>query len=159
MFVVGGKWFDSNALANAVVKLLQVSLVVNVASECGFTDTNYKELVMLQDLHSHRGFTVLAFPSNQFGEQEPARNEQILTYVTDHYGVNFPIFSKIDVYGENQCEVYEFLTRITGSTPTWNFCKYLIDQQGKVVQYFTQHDHFSTIKQSLVYLLNKRGEF
>ena len=142
-----------------MLSFLQISLVVNVASECGFTDTNYKELVMLQNLYSHRGFTVLAFPSNQFGEQEPSRNEQILTFVTDHYGVNFPMFSKIDVYGDNQCEVYEFLTRTTGSTPTWNFCKYLIDQQGKVMQFFTQDDQFSSIKQSLGYLLNKREEF
>ena len=138
---------------------LQVSLVVNVASECGFTDTNYKELVMLHELYSYRGFTVLAFPSNQFGEQEPSSNEKILSFATDRYGVNFPMFSKIDVDGENQCEVYKFLTRSTGSTPTWNFCKYLVDKQGKVVQFFTQHDHFSSIKQSLGYLLSKREEF
>lgn len=113
----------------------------------------------LQDLYSYRGFTVLAFPSNQFGEQEPARNEQIMTSATDRYGVNFPMLAKIDVYGENQCSVYKFLARTTGSTPQWNFCKYLIDQRGQVVQYFTQNDQFSVIKKSLGYLLNKNVEF
>ena len=142
-----------------MLSFLQVSLVVNVASECGFTDANYKEMVMLQNEYGQRGFAVLAFPSNQFGEQEPASNEQILNFVTDHYGVNFPMFSKIDVHGENQCDIYQFLTRTTGSTPTWNFCKYLVDQQGKVRQFFKENDQFSSIRRSLDYLLNKKEEF
>ena len=137
---------------------LQVSLVVNVASECGFTNANYKELVNLQDLYSSRGFTILAFPCNQFGQQEPATNKEIWDFADKNYNVNFPIFAKIDVKGERACEVYEYLTVSTGSTPTWNFCKYLVNQQGEVVQYFSQTEPFSDIRESLKYMLESRSE-
>lgn len=138
--------------------ILQVSLVVNVASECGYTDMNYKQLVSLQDLYNFRHFTVLAFPCNQFGEQEPNSNEAIWNFAYNNYAVNFPMFGKVDVKGDKTCQVYKFLTETTGSTPSWNFCKYLVNPNGEVVQYFTQLDTFKSIKQSIQYLLEKSIE-
>ena len=130
-------------------------MVVNVASECGYTDLNYKELVRLQNDYQHRGFTVLAFPSNQFGQQEPGTNQQIITLATESYAANFPIFGKIDVMGNTTCPVYEYLVGKTGSMPTWNFCKYLVDRRGEVVQYFSQANSFDEIRTSIEYLLGK----
>ena len=131
--------------------------MVNLASECGYTDHNYKQLTNIQDLYGHRGFTVLAFPCNQFGKQEPGRDNEIWSFATKKYGANFPIFSKVDVKGENMCDVYRYLTESTGSFPSWNFNKYLINQHGEVVQFFTATDTFTDIKQSIVYLLSKKN--
>lgn len=132
-----------------------MALVVNVASECGYTDSNYKALVQLQQDYQGMGFTVLAFPSNQFGEQEPGSNRQISNFSKEIYGANFPIFSKTNVTGNSTCDAYHYLAQNTGSIPTWNFCKYLVDQQGEVVQYFSQKDDFDQIRTSIEYLLRK----
>lgn len=81
---------------------MQVSLVVNVASLCGYTDSSYKGLKRLQDILGYsKKFNVLAFPCNQFGEQEPHEDEVILNFAKTNYDVEFPIFSKVDVIGEN----------------------------------------------------------
>ena len=130
--------------------------MVNLASECGYTDHNYKQLTSMQDLYGRRGFTVLAFPCNQFGQQEPGTDSEILFFATKKYDANFPIFSKVDVKGENMCDVYRYLTESTGSFPNWNFNKYLIDRHGEVVQFFTATDTFTDIKQSISYLLSKQ---
>lgn len=103
------------------VNNMQISLVVNVASECGYTDLNYRELVSLQEDYHDRGFNVLAFPCNQFGGQEPASNEDILRFVKEKYDVNFPMFAKVDVKGEQIAAVYEHLTGTLLSSPKWNF--------------------------------------
>lgn len=135
-----------------------MSLVVNVASECGYTDSNYKQLTYIQDLYGYRKeFTVLAFPCNQFGKQEPGSDSEIWSFVSNKYEVNFPMFAKVDVKGEQVCDVYEYLTKSTGSTPSWNFNKYLINQHGEVVQFFTADNSFSSIKESIAYLLNKQS--
>ena len=134
----------------------QVSLVVNVASKCGYTDLNYKELVKLQQKYGDRGFTVLAFPSNQFGQQEPGTNQQILSFASDNYEINFPIFSKVDVMGDSQCDVYRHLTETLGSEPSWNFCKYLVDRNGEVLQFFSVEDNFTSIETSVEYLLSTK---
>ena len=133
----------------------QVVLVVNVASKCGYTDSNYNQLVGLQRDYQDRGFTVLAFPSNQFGAQEPGTNQQILSFASD-YDANFPIFSKVEVVGESACEVYRYLGEALGSVPTWNFCKYLVDSGGEVVQYFSVKDTFESIRNSVEYLLSRK---
>lgn len=130
----------------------QVSLVVNVASECGYTDQNYRELVQLQKDFGDQGFTVLAFPCNQFGGQEPGSMDEIVSFAKS-YDINFPIFSKVNVHGTEVCDVYSYLVGKTGTVPQWNFCKYLVDREGAVRQYFSQNGAFSAIRQSLLYLL------
>lgn len=131
---------------------------MNIASGCGYTDSNYKQLVNIQDLYGYRGFTVLAFPCNQFGAQEPASENEVWDFARTKYDVNFPMFAKVDVEGDKACDVYEYLITTTGSVPSWNFCKYLVDQQGEVMQYFTQTDPFTSIKESVVYLLERHKE-
>lgn len=115
----------------------KVSLVVNVASKCGFTSISYKELVqMYRDLGAEDYFTILAFPCNQFGEQEPEKEDVIHKFVTEQFDVKFPMFSRVDVTGENAHPVWKYLVKATGSTPTWNFFKYLVDHTGRVVEVF-----------------------
>ena len=113
----------------------KVTLAVNVASECGFTP-QYKGLeVLYQELHG-RGFSVLGFPSNEFGQQEPGTPEQIQTFCKKNYGVSFPMFSKLATKpGPAQSPVYAFLTK-AGQVPNWNFCKYLIGKDGKLLAFF-----------------------
>jgi len=112
----------------------RVALVVNVASKCGYTDAHYKDLVSLQLKFEPTGyFTVLAFPSNQFFEQEPGSMEEILQFATSQYNANFPIFAKVNVTGEYVDEAWQYLTRATGYAPQWNFWKYLVDHNGHVI--------------------------
>ncbi|KAM4722654.1 glutathione peroxidase 7 [Rhinophrynus dorsalis] len=110
-----------------------VSLVVNVASECGFTDAHYKALQQLQrDLGPYH-FNVLAFPCNQFGQQEPNSDREIESFVRMNYSVSFPMFSKIAVSGAGVNAAYKYLIESSGKTPDWNFWKYLVGPDGKVV--------------------------
>ncbi|KAJ8305471.1 hypothetical protein KUTeg_016016 [Tegillarca granosa] len=112
----------------------QVTLVVNVASECGYTDGHYKALVQLQNELGGQGkFNVLAFPCNQFGGQEPQDNAAILRFAQTNYKVKFPIFAKINVINTNVPPVWKFLIEKSGHAPTWNFWKYLIDGNGQVI--------------------------
>ena len=113
--------------------------MVNVASECGYTDGHYRELVQIQEEFSPHGFTVLAFPCNQFGHQEPNDDKGILKFVKEQYSVNFPMFSKINVGGENAHPLYVYLYKATADYPKWNFGKYLVDRNGKVVKFFSQN--------------------
>jgi len=113
----------------------QVALVVNVASECGLT-SQYWELQALHQELSPRGFAVLAFPSNDFWGQEPGSAEEIRKLCTDKYAITFPIFEKRQVKGEEKDEVYRLLT-VELEEPTWNFTKYLLDRDGKVLARFS----------------------
>lgn len=118
----------------------RVLLIVNVASECGFT----KQYSGLQELHDHfqgQGFSVLGFPCNQFGGQEPGTEAEIKSFCTSKYNVTFPLFAKIDVNGEHEHPLYTFLKTeakgILGSTAIkWNFTKFLISRTGEVVDRF-----------------------
>ncbi|KAL1022738.1 hypothetical protein UPYG_G00031690 [Umbra pygmaea] len=110
-----------------------VSLVVNVASDCGFTENHYTELQQLQRDFGPSHFNVLAFPCNQFGQQEPGSDKDIDAFVRRVYGVSFPLFSKIAVVGIGANNVYKYLVEASGKEPDWNFWKYLIDTDGKVV--------------------------
>ncbi|RVE73683.1 hypothetical protein OJAV_G00034100 [Oryzias javanicus] len=112
---------------------LLVSLVVNVASECGFTEEHYKDLQQLQRDFGSSHFNVLAFPCNQFGQQEPGSDQEIDSFVRRVYGVSFPLFSKIAVVGTGAHNVFKYLVEASGKEPDWNFWKYLIDVNGKVV--------------------------
>lgn len=118
----------------------KVLLVVNTASGCGFTP-QLKELQELRELYKAEGFEVLGFPSNDFGKQEPLDGEAINEFCEVNFGVQFPIFEKIMVRGEQAHPLFKFLSdkKLNGkinSTPKWNFHKYLINKQGEVVDYF-----------------------
>lgn len=115
----------------------RVLLIVNTASQCGFTP-QYKGLEQLYLRFKDRGFSVLGFPCNQFGSQEPGSAGQIATFCEQHYGITFPVFAKIEVNGPGTHPLYQFLKKsrpgIFGTLRIkWNFTKFLIDRQGSAV--------------------------
>jgi glutathione peroxidase len=113
----------------------KVSLVVNVASKCGFTP-QYEGLESLQREMKGKAFNVLGFPSNDFGGQEPGTAQEIATFCRLTYGVTFPMFEKVVTRkGPGQSPVYAFLGA-SGQLPAWNFSKYVVDRHGKVVAFF-----------------------
>ena len=113
----------------------KVALVVNTASECGFTP-QYEGLEKLYEKYQKRGLVVLGFPSNDFGGQEPGSSEQIQQFCSTKFHVTFPMFEKVTVrVGAGQAPVYKFLSS-NGDIPSWNFGKYLVNKQGKVVAFF-----------------------
>ncbi|CAG5117434.1 unnamed protein product [Candidula unifasciata] len=113
----------------------KVSLVVNVASQCGYTHSHYQALIALQEHFSPTGkFTVLAFPCNQFGNQEPGTNQEIRMFATHRMGANFPLFAKVNVHGPEVSPAWSYLTTRSGHVPTWNFWKYLVDHNGHVLR-------------------------
>jgi len=109
-------------------------LIVNTASKCGYTP----QYADLQELHENFGgqVAVLGFPANNFGGQEPGSNQQIASFCEKNYGVTFPMFSKMEVVGKNQHPLYKFLKDKTGKEPTWNFCKYLISENGEEIAFY-----------------------
>ena len=112
----------------------KVVLAVNVASKCGFTP-QYAGLEKLYERFRDRGLVILGFPCNQFGAQEPGSPAEIQSFCSATYGVTFPLFAKVDVKGPHQAPVYRFLTQEFGE-PQWNFHKYLVGKDGKVLQAF-----------------------
>ena len=114
-----------------------VLLMVNVASECGYTP-QYKGLQAIHEKYKDQGFKVIGFPCNQFGRQEPGSNEEILAFCTDRYSVSFPMMSKIDVKGDNQAPLYTYLTsdKEHGGEIRWNFEKFLVGRDGKIVAHY-----------------------
>ena len=113
----------------------QVVLVVNVASKCGLTP-QYAGLEKLYQQYKGNGFTVLGVPCNQFAGQEPGSEDEIREFCTNTYGVKFPMFEKVTVTGDAATPLYQALTRESGQAPQWNFHKYLIDRDGKLVASF-----------------------
>lgn len=141
----------------------KVLVVVNTASKCGFTP-QYEELQMLYNKYQEKGVEILGFPCNQFLEQEPGRGEEIKSFCTINYGVTFPIFEKINVNGNSAHPIFKYLTEnapfkgLDMSNPTnkiideilkekfplfnignairWNFTKFLIDQEGNIIERF-----------------------
>jgi len=112
-----------------------VSLVVNVASFCGYTP-QYAGLERLYRELKGKGFTILGFPSNDFGEQEPGTAQEIADFCRLNYDVTFPMFEKVITRsGPGQSPVYAFLGR-SGHLPAWNFSKYVVDRQGRIVAFF-----------------------
>ena len=114
-------------------------LIVNVASKCGYT-YQYAEMQKLQDLYGEK-VIVLGFPSNDFLYQEPGSNEKIAEFCESVYGVTFQMFEKIATKGKNQNSVYEWLSKpeLNGwnnQSPSWNFCKYLINEEGNLIGFF-----------------------
>lgn len=122
----------------------QVLLVVNVASQCGFTP-QYAGLEALQRNYSDRGFAVLGFPCNQFGHQEPGSEAEISRFCETQYGVSFPLFAKIEVNGDGAHPLYRWLkSQKPGLLGTegikWNFTKFLVGRDGQVIGRFAPTD-------------------
>lgn len=117
----------------------KVVLVVNVASQCGFTP-QYSALEATYEKYKDQGLVILGFPANNFGSQEPGTNEEIKTFCSRKYSVTFPMYAKISVRGDDQAPLYAYLTKDTGPRVAgdikWNFTKFLVDRNGNVVQRF-----------------------
>jgi len=113
----------------------KVLLIVNVASKCGYTP-QYEALQALYEKYRDRGLLVLAFPANDFLKQEPGSDAEILEFCRTKYGVSFPVFSKIHVKGKKIHPLYRYLREESGRDVKWNFQKYLIDRNGKIVKVF-----------------------
>ena len=134
MMDIDGKEVDLAEYKGSVV------MIVNVASKCGLTP-QYAQLVDIHKKYKDQGFTILGFPANNFMEQEPGTNAEIKTFCSTTYGVDFPMFSKISVKGDDQDQLYKELTSeeenagFAGEIP-WNFTKFLINKEGEVVARF-----------------------
>lgn len=113
----------------------KVLLIVNVASFCGFTP-QYEGLEAVYEKYKDQGFVIAGFPANNFGAQEPGTNEEIKTFCSRKYNVKFPIYSKISVKGPDKAPLYQFLTETAGGEIKWNFTKFLIDRNGKIIARF-----------------------
>nr|WP_314075969.1 glutathione peroxidase [uncultured Roseococcus sp.] len=139
----------------------QVLLIVNTASKCGFTP-QYEGLEKLHQEFSGRGFAVLGFPCNQFGAQEPGSEAEIGEFCRLTYGVGFPMFAKVEVNGPGAHPLYQWLrSQAKGffgtSSIKWNFTKFLVDGQGKVVRRYGSTTKPEAIKGAIQGLLNGKG--
>jgi len=118
----------------------QVLLVVNTASQCGFTP-QYKGLQGLHDTYSDQGFAVLGFPCDQFGSQEPGEDAEIAGFCERNFGVTFPLFSKVEVNGDGAHPLYQWMRSekggLLGSKIKWNFTKYLVGKDGQVISRYS----------------------
>lgn len=134
----------------------QVMLIVNTASECGFTP-QFEYLQALYEEYKDQGFVILGFPCNQFGGQEPGTGEEATQNCKINYGVTFPIHEKIDVKGENQHPLYKFLTEAQNGffneKIKWNFTKFLVDREGNVINRFSPQKKPNQFKQDIETLL------
>ncbi|CAI4039792.1 hypothetical protein SMKI_09G2040 [Saccharomyces mikatae IFO 1815] len=137
----------------------KVVLIVNVASKCGFTP-QYKELEALYKRYKDEGLTIIGFPCNQFGHQEPGSDEEIAQFCQLNYGVTFPIMKKIDVNGNNEDPVYKFLkSQKSGMLGLrgikWNFEKFLVDKKGKVHERYSSLTKPSSLSETIEALLKE----
>lgn len=139
----------------------KVLMIVNTASKCGFTP-QFEKLEKLYREFREEGFEILGFPSNDFAGQEPADAKGAEEFCQLNYGVSFPIMEKVHVKGDDQCELFRFLSNKSengkvNSTPKWNFHKYLVDKEGHVVDYFytPTNPASSKVKKAVRKLLDK----
>ena len=134
----------------------KVLLIVNTASKCGFTP-QFSGLEKLYEKYKDQGFEVLGFPCNQFGGQDPGSNEQIGAYCQKNYGVNFPMFAKVDVKGPEAHILFRYLTNnskgILGNGIKWNFTKFVIDAEGNPVKRYAPITSPLKMEQLIVSLL------
>ncbi|MGM4926864.1 glutathione peroxidase [Tardiphaga sp. 1201_B9_N1_1] len=152
--------FSANALTGEPVALKQfegkVLLIVNTASACGFTP-QYAGLERLQQDFAPRGFSVLGFPCNQFGAQEPGDAKAIESFCEANYHITFPLFEKIDVNGAGAHPLYNYLksekSGLLGSGIKWNFTKFLIDRSGRVVERFAPTAKPESLREKIEALL------
>ena len=136
----------------------KVLLIVNTASKCGFTP-QYEGLQSLYAKYKDRGLEVLGFSCDQFGHQEPGSDAEIKSFCQVNYGVDFPLFSKIDVNGDDAHPVFKFLKSekggLLGDSIKWNFTKFLVDKKGNVVERFAPTTPPATIEPQIEKLLGK----
>ena len=130
---INGETFDMSSLKGKKV------LLVNVASKCGLTH-QYEQLQELYDKYSKSGFIVIGFPANNFANQEPGTRAEIKEFCTANYGVTFPMMDKVSTKGDDQSPIYKWLTHksengVMDSEVSWNFQKYMIDEEGKLVDF------------------------
>jgi len=134
----------------------KVLLIVNTASKCGFTP-QYKDLETLYKKQIDNNFLVLGFPCNQFNSQEPGDEEGIKNFCELNYGVTFPLFSKVDVNGENAHDLFRYLRKETkgllGDAIKWNFTKFLVDQEGHVIRRYAPTTNPLSIEKDILELL------
>jgi len=178
--------FKANSIDGEQVSLDKykgkVVVIVNTASECGFTP-QYEELQKVYDKYNSKGFEILGFPCNQFGGQEPKSNASVKSFCEINYGVNFPLFEKTEVRGEGASDLFKYLTDNTsfegfdmtlesakglqshiakncpeyleGDSIKWNFTKFLIDKEGNIVKRFESYLEPSSMSVDIESLLNK----
>jgi glutathione peroxidase len=136
---------EGNQVPLSNFKGAKAILVVNVACACGLTSDNYKQLVELYQQYKDKGFVVWGFPCNQFGQQESGTEKQIREFVTNTFNVTFPVFAKVEVNGPKTHQLYQFLRansplfdKLTGKSKyiSWNFGKFLLNGEGKVIEYY-----------------------
>ncbi|CAL9044089.1 probable glutathione peroxidase 4 [Musa acuminata AAA Group] len=131
----------------------KVLLVVNVASKCGFTNSNYTQLTELYNKYKSKDFEILAFPCNQFLHQEPQTEQEIKDFACTRFKAEFPIFQKVKVNGPETVAVYKFLKAskpgFMGNRIKWNFTKFLIDKEGKVIGRYGTTKSPSSIEQDI----------
>lgn len=135
----------------------KVLLIVNTASECGFTP-QLEGLQKLYDKYHDQGLEVLGFPCNQFGKQEPGTEEEISHFCQKNYGVTFPMFCKVEVNGENAHPLFKHLTSkkkgLLGGNIKWNFTKFLVDKNGQVIERFSPQKKPESLEKDIEKLLN-----
>ena len=156
--------FEAKSIDGQTVKLDaykgKTLLIVNVASKCGFTP-QYEGLEALYKKHKDKGLVILGFPCDQFGHQEPGDENQIKDFCSLTYGVDFPMFAKVEVNGDNAHPLYKYLKNeekgilgFAGVTAIkWNFTKFLVDKTGKVLKRYGSMDKPESIEKDLVPLL------
>ena len=132
----------------------KVLLIVNVASECGFTDSHYKDLQRIVDILGHDDhFQVLGFPCNQFGGQEPGDEAAIDEFVRTNYNIDFPMFGKVNVIGDDAASLWKYIVQVSQVQPEWNFYKYLFSHDGKILgaypSRFSVNDAFNDIQKAV----------
>lgn len=129
-----------------------VLLIVNTASECGFTP-QFDGLQKLYDTYKDKGFVIIGFPSNQFNSQDPGSDDEIAGFCRKNYGVTFPMFSKIDVKGDNAHPLFNYLTNQAKGVVTrqikWNFTKFLVDRNGNVLKRYAPQTKPENIEQDI----------
>ncbi|MGL5757895.1 glutathione peroxidase [Plesiomonas sp.] len=150
---LAGRAFDAQSLKGKVV------LIVNVASQCGFTE-QYKGLEALYRELSSLGLQILAFPCNQFGEQEPGSAEEIMHFCSLNYGVTFPVMQKINVNGEHSHPLYRWLkaekSGLLGlEAIKWNFTKFLLDGEGNVVERYAPQTAPESLRSDIIKYLSQ----
>ncbi|MBW7476051.1 glutathione peroxidase [Paenibacillus oenotherae] len=136
----------------------QVMLIVNTASKCGFAP-QFTELQGLYEKYKDQGFVVLGFPSNQFREQEPGKDSEVEQVCQINFGVTFPLFAKIDVNGDAADPLFKYLKKespgLLGSSIKWNFTKFLVDSEGKVVKRYSPTTKPMKFEKRIVELLGR----
>ncbi|CAM0908918.1 unnamed protein product [Alopecurus aequalis] len=137
----------------------KVLLIVNVASQCGLTNSNYTELTQVYEKYKNQGLEILAFPCNQFGGQEPGTSEQIVQFACTRFKAEYPILDKVDVNGSNVSPLYKFLKSskggFFGKSIKWNFSKFLVGKDGRVVDRYSPTTSPLSIEKDIKKLLGR----